>query len=409
MLKKMKREEQFNFRYDMVHLASKNGIKPVAREFQTSASIVRKWVNRYRLEGVKGLKELSRKPHFSPNQCDSEFEALVIQIRQQTKCKYGAKRLKERFELKYSKNCIQRIINQNNLKRKRKTKTEKRNNLWAVKKLTKLFEKIQIDVKILTDIPLYWNQYFKEKLPKYEFTARDVKTGATFVCYANKNDSIASATFAAYILSHLKENGFDVQNILIQTDNGAEFNNCGRMHQNDTPFECMIKQVFKAQLGHIPPASPTFNSDVETFHRLVEDEFYAVEFILDKQDLLRKMYTYLIDFNYLRKNSYKDNKTPFQLAKEDDSNIRISVFNLPPVFLEDYFYLYLDSMKSLNTPQTLFKASKRTPLNPVSLIKSQQAYDSQADPFLISQISSLGGNNVPGIDNFNEISLFLIR
>ena len=30
-----------------------------------------------------------------------------------------------------------------------------------------------------------------------------------------------------------------------------------------------------------------------------------------------KMMTFLIDFNYLRKNSYKDNKTPYELAKDE--------------------------------------------------------------------------------------------
>ena len=44
---------------------------------------------------------------------------------------------------------------------------------------------------------------------------------------------------------------------------------------------------------------PTFNSDVETFHRLVEDEFYSIEDVENKTDLVRKAYTYLLDNQHL--------------------------------------------------------------------------------------------------------------
>jgi len=42
-----------------------------------------------------------------------------------------------------------------------------------------------------------------------------------------------------------------------------------------------IEDYIEAKIGWILPASPTFNSDVETFHRLVEDEFYSIEDIQD--------------------------------------------------------------------------------------------------------------------------------
>ena len=288
----------------MITFAKKYGKKVAAREFKTSPNVVRKWVFSYEKAGLQGLKDLSRRPKKSPNKCSHSFEAEVIKVRKQTKNKFGAKRLIERFDLDYGKGCVQRIINEHGLKRKRKTKRVKRNELWAVKKLMTVFEKIQIDVKELTDIPVYLASKHKHRLPKYEFTARCVKTGASFVCYAKANTSMNAAIFAAYLLGHLKDHGFDLSTIELQTDNGAEFNACGKVKKGDTPFEFVVKEAFSVKLSHIPPASPTFNSDVETFHRLVEDEFYAIEPISSRQDLLHKMYTFLIDFNFIRKRSY---------------------------------------------------------------------------------------------------------
>lgn len=379
----MKLENKHGYRYEMVQLALRIGIKPTAREYKANPKTVRKWVNRYQKLGLKGLKDQSRKPKHSPNKCSERFEKKVIKLRTQTANKFGTKRLIERFSLQYGESCVRRIIRENKLTRKKKTKRSKRNELWSVKKLTKAFEKIQIDVKILTDIPLYWRQYLKQDLPKYEFTARDVKTGATFICYATKNDSINAGVFAAYLLDHLKAFGFDLTHIEIQTDNGAEFNATGRLHRKNTPFETIVKDCFKVRLGHIPPASPTFNSDVETAHRLVEDEFYDIEFIDNKQDLLEKMNTWLIDFNYLRKNSYKDCKTPFDLLQEDFPNSNKAVLHLPPIFLNDHTHLYLEQIARLNPkPNT---SPESAPVMDKQLLHTLARWD----PFGVHDVSPL--------------------
>lgn len=77
------------------------------------------------------------------------------------------------------------------------------------------------------------------------------------------------------LLQHLKEHGFDVKEIKLQMDNGTEFFN---IHAPQT--KSMVEKVmdhFSVKHDRIPPASPSFNSDVETFHRLVEDEFYSIK------------------------------------------------------------------------------------------------------------------------------------
>lgn len=45
-------------------------------------------------------------------------------------------------------------------------------------------ERIQVDTKDLDDIPEYWPQMRRLGLPGYQFTARDVRTGAQFLGFA---------------------------------------------------------------------------------------------------------------------------------------------------------------------------------------------------------------------------------
>ncbi len=128
-------------------------------------------------QGLNGLNDRSRRLKTSPNKCPIKFEQEVIRLRKKTGHAFGGRRLVERFDLDFGKSCINRIISEHGLKRKRKTVRQKRNELWSTKKLMRVFEKIQIDVKDLYDIPLYLAASQKANLPRYEFTARDVKTG----------------------------------------------------------------------------------------------------------------------------------------------------------------------------------------------------------------------------------------
>lgn len=397
---KMDKQSRHELRYEMVQFAIRQGNKASARAYETSAKVVRKWVKRFEEEGLSGLKDRSRRPINSPNKCSPTLEKKIIKLRIKTKHKFGARRLIDRFDLNCGKSCVQRIIKEHHLVKKRKKKRQKRNELWSVKKLMKVFEKIQIDVKELTDIPLYFSAYSRLNLPKYEFTARCVKTGAAFVCFAQRNTSTNAAIFALYLFNHLKAHGFDVSTIEVQTDNGSEFNAAGRKKTGNMPIEFVIKEVFQSSIGYIPPASPTFNSDVETFHRLVEDEFYAIEPVSSLDCLLRKMYTFLIDFNYIRKNSYKDNKTPFELASDDKVDFSKQFFNLPPVLLEDHYHLYRKAkgLEYDSAPPVTKLTGGTDPL----LDDPTLAFFAQRHSALENYFEPLGGNNVSGLHRASQ-------
>ncbi len=52
----------FDYRLRPVTHAHLHGIKAAARAFSTTVPTVRKWLRRYRSQGLKGLQECSRAP-----------------------------------------------------------------------------------------------------------------------------------------------------------------------------------------------------------------------------------------------------------------------------------------------------------------------------------------------------------
>jgi len=87
-----------------------------------------------------------------------------------------------------------------------------------------------------------------------------------------------------------------------------------------------------------PPGAPTFNSDVEAIHRLIEDKFYDFEDYSDKNNFFNKAFTYLVYFNYLRKFRFKFGKTPFQILSEyvnlNNINYDFSLLAFYPIFFD---------------------------------------------------------------------------
>ena len=74
--------------------------------------------------------------------------------------------------------------------------------------------------------------------------------------------------------------------------------------------------------------------DVETFHRIVEDELYEIEDYRNPAEFLGKAYAYELYFNYIRENRWRDNKSPLQLLRERASKLNEGILNLPPIRLE---------------------------------------------------------------------------
>jgi transposase len=325
----------FDYRLKMVEYAQRYGKSAAAGEFKTTRKTVRKWVGRFEQNGLEGLKNLSRAPKNIPHKMDLEDEAEIVSIREDHPA-WGAYRMKNLYDVSGGLSAIHRVIKQAGLVKRKKMRWRKRKDLSELKKKMALFEKSQVDVKDLSDIYQYWPQMKRFKLPRYEYTLREMSTGAGFLGYADKCNATYASRFGSYVIAHLESYGVDPKKIeiKIQTDNGTEF--IGSPRKRLTTRSGFQKVLDKASIEHmqIPPRCSWMQGDVETYHKLIEDEFYDIESYSSHEEFMGKAYAYLLFFNYARKNRNRQSRAPVEILRKRFPNVDEGVLNLPPLRLE---------------------------------------------------------------------------
>mgnify|MGYP003063948442 CR=1 FL=1 len=182
-------------------------------------------------------------------------------------------------------------------------------------------------------------------LPKYQITARCIRTGALFIGYTQQHSTTGTAIFIYRLFSHLKRYGVNPAEITIQTDNGTEFTAPWNSLKK-TLFTQVIELSFSFSHKTIPAGAKTYQSDVESSHRLIEDEFYACCSFSGVQDFLKKAHQYQHYFNFTRFNSYK-NGSPVQLLQQAAAHITPNVLNFKPILVDSFFNLYKNEFRSL--------------------------------------------------------------
>jgi transposase len=315
--------DAYNHRLRLVESAQQRGIKPTARLFATTVPTVRKWLRRYQQQGPTGLQERSRARHQQSLKTPAALELPLIELRK-TLPTFGARRLIREFDLSISHGALERIWRQHSLMKKRRRKYQRKQDLAHIKARWAVFQQISADTKDLDDIPHYWTQAQRLRLPVIQYTARDVRSGLLFWAFAQRRTAAASAVFAARIQQHLDRYGVCLRDLVWQTDNGGEF-------KGDFP-----QALGDSQHVRIPPAAHTYQSDVETVHRIEEDEFFDLESFSSRGDFLAKAHTYQLYFNLARLNSHKDHRTPWQIIQRLAPRSPLELCLLPPVFLDYY-------------------------------------------------------------------------
>ena len=189
------------------------------------------------------------------------------------------------------------------------------------------FQKLQVDVKYLTDMPelalfLRWN-----KLPLYQITARDYRTGAQFIGFSYEKTSTSTGLFIDYLCHNLQISGINHEKTEFQTDNESEF--VSKSPKRKSLFDDIVTDKYKATHKRIPPERPIYNSDVESAHRLIEDELYCVESYTSERDFMIKAFSYQVFLNRFRGNRNRENKTPLAIRTECKKQVGMmhSIFN----------------------------------------------------------------------------------
>jgi transposase len=323
---------KYDLRLKLVQYARAQGNKPAAREFGCDIKTVRLWRKRYEADRSRSsLMDRSHAPKSCPHKTSPQMETHVVQCRKQAPC-LGARRLKQSYDLAPGHNAISRILRQRGLTEKRKKKYEKKRDMREIKAQYQFAQQIQIDVKYLTDIPYYLAQLLANKsLPKFEYTARDVRTGAVWLGFANTYSEAHSVAFVRNLANHLIATGRPLNGFTtIQTDNGPEFSG---MERTPSPvgFTAQVQSRLGATHRFIPPGRKNHQADVETLHHHIEREFFDLERFKSRHDFFIKVSAWQLWWNTTRPNSYKGNKTPDQIALELDPN-RNPAFWLTPAF-----------------------------------------------------------------------------
>lgn len=291
-------------RLEMVRSAHEIGIKPTARLYKCTRHVVKKWCRRYALYGLKGLKDLSRRPKHSPKRIPDED---IIKIKEcvddaKNKKKYiTVNNVRRKTKIKeYSDTTINRYINIScNGKKNKKHVRESSDVSWKNK--IEPFMYWQIDIKYLTDIDNlkpYFDKNNDRSLMKYQITARDLATGFPIVAYCNEKSVTYTKMFLEKILYEflIQFKYLNLKDIKVQTDNGGEFTNKYRKTKGKAPeescFTLFINKHFKKHKTN-PPACPTWDSDVESFHWSIERDCLAWDDIIDNETLIKYTTEYM--------------------------------------------------------------------------------------------------------------------
>lgn len=324
---------KIELRKQIARAAVRRSVSEAARRFGTTRITARKWRDRYEAEGIRGLADRSRAPKRIPHKTSEATAKRLLGLRDRYPG-WGVDRLAMHFPLGCSRSAAARILRQAGRTRRRKKKRV-RNDLRAEKARLEPFEKLQIDTKELRDIPKYARHMKANDLPRFEYTARELRTGAAWFAFSDTNDSFKAATFAAYLLGHLKRHGVAMDAMTVQTDNGSEYiGHIRKRHGGDSLFESVVRHHTGRPSVQIFPGAKTSQSDVEAFHSLVETELYDVEDLSSPPLLLGRSRTYQAYFNHLRKNGWRGGRTPAMILSEAGSRVNPAALTLPPIRLE---------------------------------------------------------------------------
>jgi transposase len=324
--------DKFDLRLKIIRCAIAEGIKPAARTFFTTPKTVRNWLRRYQQERLAGLNELPRIPLSCPHKTSPKMEQKIVALRKQYPF-MSAKRMKRELNIPCSHTAIGRILKEHGLTLKRKKKHKTKKDLREVKRHWKLFGQFSVDTKELKDIPHYWPQMKNLALPKYQFTAREIRSGLMFLGYANEKTAYNACLFARILCNHLKNCGIELEGMKFQTDNGSEFIGCYRQDKTRDGFEKVI-EGFAAKHKRIPIKAWSYNSDVETVHSTIEDEFFDLENFENIKDFHQRVASFQAYYNIVRENSNKDFKSPWQIIKNLRPKTPIELVRLPPIMLD---------------------------------------------------------------------------
>lgn len=312
-------------REEIVKMSMEIGINKCAKMYNTSRNTIKRWKKRYLELGRLGLYDRSKRPKNSPRKASVEViekvQSLAVSKKEKKKQITSTKIYRElNLENDVSYVTVNKYVKEavGKKKKRKETKTNGGNISW--KKDLKPFDRVQVDVKYLTDIEGL-KPYFKGKgLAKYEFSFRGISSGFAFVAYAYEKSVTNSKIFFEKVVHDFFKSipKISLKDIVVQTDNGGENTNRKRKgpytgENKKSIVTLFIEENYKEHKTIIP-GHCTAQSDVESFHNVIERECLAWDDIVDNDSLLYYTNKFLEEFN--NKKRWKCDYTPIEKLEE---------------------------------------------------------------------------------------------
>jgi len=320
---------KYETRYHMVVQADGSGIKPTARYYGVSRNTVRKWLRRYRQNHVSGLIEQSRAPHHIPHKTSTKVAARVIRLKRRLR-RYGSKRLVRDYSPGCGHSAFERICREKKLIRSRKRRRERRNDLRALKARYRFGRRTCNDTKHLDDIPEYWAQAIRRGLPLFQYSHRDVRTGAMFLGFANELSGTHAAAFTRALTAWYRQHGVRLRGGVWLHDGGSEYIGSVKA-KHPSAFQ---RALAEARIRGLQIPKTTYNAEVETIHNTIEFEFFEVERFLDRADFFAKASGYQLWYNCERRNCNRHDQSPLEILRRVAPGVDQHILLLPALDLD---------------------------------------------------------------------------
>ena len=256
----------------------------VCRRCGISRPTLRKWIRRYKANGIDGLKSQSRRPHHSPNtKVGDEEKTLILKIRKTRKL--GARRIQNEIfrlhDLSLSLATIHKVLSTNKVKPlvKRRRKAEYKRYSRPIPG-----DRVQMDTsKIAAGL--------------IQFTAVDDCTRYRVLALFPRRTASNTLIFLDQVIDEMP---FPIQRI--QTDRGLEF---FAVKVQKKMMESCIK------FRPVKPGSPHLNGKVERSQKTDKDEFYSTIDLKDP-DLEMQLAEWQHYYNWDRPHGSHNGKTPME-------------------------------------------------------------------------------------------------
>lgn len=294
-------------RLELVKLAKQLGsnISQLSKRFGISRRVCYKWIKRFEKHGLKGLYDLSRKPHSSPNQTSKSMEERIIKLRRKNP-EWGSRKLKVLLGADTpSPSTITTILHRNDLIDAQKSEKLKHPQRFEYATPNELW---QMDFK----------GYFKllNNARCFPLTILDDHSRFSICLKACSNQQ--ALTVKEQLIVIFRRYGLPDK---ILTDNGSPWGSAGNLTtEGEAPFSALEVWLMRLQIKiiHGRPYHPQTQGKEERFHRTLKTELLQYEQFRNFDHCQRRFDKWRNKYNQERPHCALDLKTPSVLYKHSN-------------------------------------------------------------------------------------------